>query len=234
MMRVAILKCDEVMVTLQEEFGSYPEMIQHMFTTIDGQFEFDCFDCQRGHYPKNFHDYDFYITTGSKSSVYDNKPWIEELIVFTQKLDRHKKKLIGICFGHQIIAMAFHQMVEKSDKGWGIGISVNQMMMVPDWMSEKRQELNILVSHQDQVVSLPEDAIVIAKSSFCPFFMVQWNDYFLSIQGHPEFLTAYSRALINERRAVIPHDRVESALESLTIEPDNGLFCQWVIDFVGS
>jgi GMP synthase (glutamine-hydrolysing) len=79
---------------------------------------------------------------------------------------------------------------------------------------------------------LPEGAVVIAESDFCPFFMVQWNDHFLSVQGHPEWNRAYSRSLMNERRAIIPPERIETGLESLSIKPDNELLARWIIDFV--
>jgi GMP synthase (glutamine-hydrolysing) len=231
-MRVAILQSDEVLEKLQPQFGIYCDMIRHMFETADIAMEFSTFDCRHSHYPDDINSYDFYITTGSKASVYENEPWIHNLIAFVRLLDSHKKKLIGICFGHQIISMAYHHQVIKSEKGWGIGVAVNRIVASPDWMSEKRHEFNLIVSHQDQVITLPEGAVVIAESDFCPFFMVQWNDHFLSVQGHPEWNRAYSRTLINDRRAIIPPERIETGLESLSIKPDNELLARWIIDFV--
>lgn len=232
-MKVAILECDDVLEKFQPKFGHYRDMIRHMFGHLDTPFEFEVFDCRLGHYPENIDGYGFFITTGSKTSVYENKPWIQQLIKFVQHLDKHKKKLIGICFGHQAIAMAFDGMVEKSEKGWGVGVSVNRIVTIPDWMREKRKELNIIVSHQDQITSLPEEALVIAESDFCPFFMVQWNNHFLSIQGHPEWNSAYSRTLINNRRGLIPAERIAEGFASLDITPDNRLFTRWIMDFVG-
>jgi GMP synthase-like glutamine amidotransferase len=231
-MKVAILQCDEVMPKLQPLFGQYKDMIRTMFEAFVGPFEFDCFDCQKERYPVNLHSYDFYITTGSKASVYEDKPWIKKLIKFVQLLSREKKKLIGICFGHQIIAVALNGEVEKSDKGWGVGVGLNSIAASPGWMSEKSGFVNILSSHQDQITILPEKALIIAGGDFCPYFIIQWNDYFLSIQGHPEWSREYSRALINERRAIITPGRIEPALASLTTRPDNQLFVRWIIDFV--
>ena len=231
-MKVAILQCDDVLEKFQPQFGHYQEMIRQMFQLVDGPFEFADFDCQKGHFPDDLNGYDFYITTGSKASVYENKSWIQQLIRFVEQLDKHKKKLIGICFGHQIIAMACQGMVEKSNRGWGIGVAVNRLFTTPDWMSGIKPELNIIVSHQDQITTLPEDALVIAGSHFCPFFMVQWSGHFLSIQGHPEWDRAYSRTLINDRRAIIDPERIEAGLDSLDLEPDNRLFVRWIMDFL--
>ncbi len=208
-------------------------MIQNMFTVIGDSFEFESFNCQGGFYPEDIDEYDLYITTGSKAGVYENKAWIQKLIKFIQRLDAKKKKLIGICFGHQIMATACHGIVEKSEKGWGLGVAANRVVTTPDWMSEKKNELNLLVSHQDQIITLPEDAQVIAESDFCPFFIVQWSDHFLSTQGHPEWSRAYSEALMEERRGHVPPETIESAVSTLHIEPDNDLFMRWVMYFVG-
>lgn len=231
-MKVAILQCDQVLDKFQPKFGDYIDMIRQMFDATEGRLEFDQFDCQQGIYPRNIETYDFYITTGSKASAYEDLPWIHQLINFVQKLDQQKKKLIGICYGHQIIALAKNHKVLKSDKGWGIGVAQNRIIATPDWMSKTKPELNIIASHQDQIISLPGEAVVIAESDFCPYFMVQWNNHFLSIQGHPEWNTDYSRTLMNERRAIIPAERIEAGLGSLTIQPDNALFAHWIMDFV--
>ena len=231
--RVAILQCDEVMEKLQSRFGCYPDMIRNMFKGAgNGSFNFTVFDCRKEQYPEDIDSFDLYTTTGSKASAYDNKAWISRLIEFIRILDRAGKKLVGICFGHQLIAMACGGLVEKSAKGWSVGIATNHIINHPAWMADKRAEINILTSHQDQVTRLSEDALIIAGSNFCPYFVVQWNDHFLSIQGHPEWQREYSRALMNERRAIIAAETIEQGLASLATKPDKALFVDWILDFI--
>jgi len=233
-MKVAILECDNVLGKFEEEFGQYSSMIINMFTAIDSNIEFDIFACHHGEYPSDLDAYDFYVTTGSKAGAYEDEPWIRQLIAFVRELNEAGKKLIGICFGHQAMAVALYGRVERSSKGWGVGIANNRIVAAPKWMRDKREELNIIVSHRDQVVELPPNAQVIAESDFCPNFVVQWNDHFLSIQGHPEWNKGYSRALINERSDIIPKECVEAGLNSLINQPDNPLFTRWILDFVKS
>lgn len=231
-MKVGILQCDEVLDKLQPQFGRYIDMIQHMFSGVDAELHFDVFDCRAKHFPDNHSSYDFFITTGSRHSAYDPEPWIPETIDFIKQLNEQRIKLIGICFGHQLIAKAFGYPVENSGKGWGIGVATNRVISSPTWMEEKPDQINIIVSHQDQVAALPENAMVIAESDFCPYFIVQWNDHFLSIQGHPEWTREYSRALMKERRSIIPEERLNRGLSSLKHEPDNHLFVGWIMDFL--
>lgn len=231
-MKAAILQCDNVLTKFQPRFEDYPEMVAKMFSEIDLPLSFDTFDCQQGQFPTDINEYDFYITTGSKASVYDDLDWVKRTIEFIRLLDKEKKKLIGICFGHQLMAMACNGEVNKSDKGWAIGIAQNRVISHPAWMNETPDSINILVSHQDQISKLPENTQVIAESDFCPYFIVQWGDHFLSIQGHPEWVTDYSRTLINDRRAIIPADLVTTGLKSLEINPDSALFIHWIIEFV--
>lgn len=231
-MRAAIIQCDAVVPELAQTFGDYPEMIVRMFRETRIDVQFDVFDARTGRYPENLDGYDFFITTGSKAAAYDTDDWIRQLIEFIRKLDSQERRLIGICFGHQLIALARNGSVERSPKGWGVGVASNRLTTTPDWMEESTQTLNIIASHQDQVSTLPADARVIAASDFCPYFVVQWNDHFLSIQGHPEWHTDYSRALMNLRRDKIGDARVEAGLSSLATETDNRLFTRWILEFV--
>lgn len=233
-MKAAILQCDQVLEKFQSEYGSYSGMVKNLFDAVDETLEFDNYDCQALEYPTDIDAYDFYITTGSKTSVYDDLDWIEPLIEFVKVLDAKQKKLIGICFGHQIIALALGASVSKSDKGWGLGIAQNKVRQFPNWMSKSKDILNIIVSHQDQVENKPQHAQIIANTDFCPNFMLQWNAYFLSIQGHPEWSNDYSRALMTDRQGIIPARCIKKGLESLEIKSDSGLFTQWIVDFAKS
>ncbi len=230
-MKIAILQCDNVLEKFQPIAGNYPGMIERMFDGVNQPLSFDTYDCQQGQFPKDIHAYDCYITTGSKASVYDGLPWVDELISFVQVLDKHQKKLIGICFGHQVIAIACGGKVSKSAKGWGIGLATNRVLTSPDWMAQPTSELKILVSHQDQIDELPENTVVIAESDFCPYFVVQKGNHFLSVQGHPEWNPQYSRTLLDDRTHLYSPEQLKVAQQSLATEPDNALFVNWIMAF---
>lgn len=230
-MKVAILQCDNVVERFQEDFGNYPQMITDLLNSVENNLEIGTFDVQKGEYPQNINDWELFITTGSKASVNDNEDWIIDLIEFTKLLGVTKKKLVGICFGHQIIALARGGSVAESDKGWGIGIASNNILIQTDWMDNEQHELKLIVSHKEQINQLPQGAVVIAQSDFCPYFMVQWDDHFLSVQGHPEWNKLYSKTLMNDRRSIIPVKRIEQGLTSLEKNINNQQFARWIINF---
>ena len=121
--------------------------------------------------------------------------------------------------------------MEKSNKGWGVGLAQNRIISESGWMKTALTDFNVIVSHQDQVTVLSEGATIIATSDFCPNFMVQWSPWLFSIQGHPEWSKAYSIALVNDRRDRIPVDRVTRAMASYDLPLDADQVVKWILQF---
>ncbi|HFE39303.1 MAG TPA: GMP synthase [Gammaproteobacteria bacterium] len=230
-MKLGILQCDSVLEKFQPQFGNYPEMFIQLFHTIDPTIRFAIYNVTRGEYPRTPHTCDAYVTTGSKASVYDDLPWLTEFKHFLRLLYAEKIKLLGVCFGHQLIAEVFGGKTENSPKGWGVGVSVSQIVAPKTWMQAPLDRLQIIVSHQDQVTRLPENAQLLASNDFCPYAMYQLGETIISLQGHPEFSKAYAEALINFRELKIGRETCQAGLRSLELDTHEHLFTQWVINF---
>ncbi len=114
-MKLAILETGAPPGDLAERFGDYPAMFRDL---LGNGFETDSFDVAAGEYPAKVDDYDAYLITGSPAGVYDKLPWIAPLTTFLKRA-KGRAKLVGICFGHQIMAEAFGGHVEKSVQGLG-------------------------------------------------------------------------------------------------------------------
>lgn len=230
-MRIGILQCDDVMEELQPEFGNYPAMFEHLFGEMAPDWQFVIYRAVDGELPDSVDACDGYITTGSRYGVNDGDQWIEQLERFVATLVREGKKYVGICFGHQLLAKVLQGRVELSERGWGVGMSFNQVEVKKPWMEPFQSSLDLVVSHQDQVTELPEGAEVLASSRFCPYYMLQYNQHLMSVQGHPEFSKAYSSALISRRADRIPAARVREGQASLSASVDDRLMMQWIINF---
>jgi GMP synthase-like glutamine amidotransferase len=120
-MKIGILKTDAVRPEWVPTFGEYPDMFERVLKLVDPDLEFEVWDIEEGEFPTTLDGIDGFIITGSKSSVYDDKPWIRSLEALVRELYEARKKVIGICFGHQLIAQALGGLVDKSPKGWGVG-----------------------------------------------------------------------------------------------------------------
>ena len=132
-MHIGILKTDAVRPEWVRAFGEYPDMFERLVRGADSSARFTTWDVEAGIHPSEgeIDSVDGFIITGSKSSVYDDKSWIRDLEGLIQTLHAKRKKMVGICFGHQIIAKALGGLVSKSEKGWGVGINVYDLTDLP-------------------------------------------------------------------------------------------------------
>jgi GMP synthase-like glutamine amidotransferase len=231
-MKLGILKTDAVRPEWVAEYGEYPDMFIALLKQVDPDLEFVVYDVERGHYPNDIDDVDAYLITGSKSGVYEDKPWIATLMGFVRKLHARRKKLIGVCFGHQLVAAALGGKVAKSPKGWGVGLHTHHFKDLPSWHDQNGSDLDILVSHQDQVLQVPDDMKVLAGSTFCENAVCQVGDHILTFQGHPEFVPGYANAIMALRRDIIGEDVYDRGVSSLVRSHEGQRVAQWMINFL--
>ena len=230
--KLGILKTDDVRPEWVDEFGEYPDMFASLLRGVNPSLEIRVYEVQLGEYPQDIDEVDGYLMTGSKSSVYEDKPWIHQLADFVRQLDQANKKLVGICFGHQMIAHALGGKTAKSDKGWGVARHTANLTDKAGAYAKAGTPFSILVSHQDQVMQPATGAQVLASSEFCPVAMCQLGNHMLSFQGHPEFMPAYSQELLDLRRDIYGEDLYQQGVESLSQPLDRAKVAGWIMDFL--
>jgi GMP synthase-like glutamine amidotransferase len=238
-MKIGVLQADTVSEEFQADHGNYPTMFENMLKSAGKQvlgsaIEVAHYNIMQSQFPKKLNECDAYIITGSKKSVYDDEPWIHKFRGFLVELNDAKKIVIGICFGHQLIADALGGKTELAKGGWGVGVHQSTITNKKKFMNPPLDYFSVIVSHQDQVAELPSDAERLAASEFCPNAMFQIGKHILTFQGHPEFTKGYSRALLESRKDIIGDLIYELGCASLKIELHSEILAQWIIRFINN
>ena len=231
-MKIGVLAAGAPPSAMVPTFGDYPSMFRALLA--DGAHDWRDYDVQRGVWPDAVEDHQAYIVTGSACGVYDPEPWIADLKRFL--VEAHGRAvLVGVCFGHQVMAEAFGGRVIKSPKGWGIGLHQHQVRRAAPWM-DVVPAYALAASHQDQVVEAPPGAEVLAGSDFCPYGMLAYSGgSAMSLQLHPEFAPAYAQALIAGRRGIrFPEEEADQAIASLASPNDHRRVAAWIEAFLAS
>ncbi|MEQ8676346.1 MAG: hypothetical protein RIC84_24230 [Aggregatilineales bacterium] len=232
-MRIGLLQCDHVNAEFQPLVGDYPDLFANLLTPAMPDIELVVYDVTQGQFPANVRECEGYISTGSRQSVYDDVAWIHDLSAFVRDLYANQQKFVGICFGHQMIAHALGGEVKKTGRGWGIGVKSVEINQPQAWMQPAMPAYNLLLSHQDQVETLPPDARVIGSNAHCPNSMIVVGEHFLGIQAHPEFTPQYAEALMCSRIERIGRETVDQALATLSTPIDSPAIAQWITAFLG-
>ncbi|MCH1919996.1 amidotransferase [Shewanella sp. A3A] len=213
-MKLAILQTDVLHPEFIEQYQSYGVMFQRMFAEANIALESEIFSVIDGVYPTDPNAFDAMLITGSKADAFSAEPWIVTLTSYIQQRFNAGQKLLGICFGHQLLAHSLGGRVQRADGGWGVGIMHYQWQATPSWLHNRSSDVSLLCSHRDQVVELPPHATLLASNAFCPNAAFYIDQRVLGFQAHPEFSKDYAEALLRKRWQDIGEDKAATALAS--------------------
>lgn len=223
-LKIAILEMGVLSEELANRHGNFFELIRNWLTpACEEEVTFEQFTICLGDALPKPTDFDAYVISGSKHSVYEDLPWINESKRFLQTLKQLDIPMFGICFGHQLMAEAFGGKVEKSNKGWGVGIDEYQL---------SNHQQHVLVIHQDQVITAPTDSQVVGQSAHCELGMLDYDFAAKSVQFHPEFTPELVSDLLNQYRNTLGEELTKKALNKVSQANLNNLqFAQQIMHF---
>lgn len=233
-MKIGILEAGLLRERMVPRFDPYPVMFEDFLGLAHRGFEYASVSVVRGEVAASIHDCDGWLITGSRHGVYDELDWMAPLQEFIGRLAAAEVPLIGVCFGHQIIAQALGGEVVKSDRGWGVGVHSYRVEQQHSWMPTHPAQCGLYAFHQDQVVRMPETAEIFLSSEFCPYAGLSYGRSIISVQAHPEFGEAYETALLEEYGGnVVPAALADQALAEMRAgaSADTELLANWFADF---
>ncbi len=232
-MKVALLQAHHIPEHRQvHSGGNYPHVFANMFARTETIIDLDWYDVTKGDYPLDPNIYDAFLISGSSASAFDDDPWIAPLKKYIQKIFNDKHKIIGVCFGHQIIAEALGGKVIRAEKGWGIGVKTIEVIARQKWMIPYQHHCSLLFYHQDHVILEPDNAIILARNEFCEIQMYCIGSQVLGIQAHPEMLSGHNHSIIMDARGDLDDYIIRGAVESLRIRDQGILVGHWITNFI--
>jgi len=231
-MKLCILENDFLDPKVEPTYIGYGAMFERLLRQAGAEGTFDIFNTVKGDYPASFEPYDAVLLTGSKADAFSQEPWVLALKEKVQTLLKTKKKLIGVCFGHQLIALCLGAKVGRAPQGWGAG-RMQYQWLAPDLpQAHGREEVAMLASHQDQVFDLPSGAKLLATSDFCPVAAFAVDDHVFCVQPHPELVEDYSAFLLDKRRAVFGEEKYQAFTQSLDKGHDGLAVARMMVAFI--
>lgn len=233
MARITIIETGLVPQKHRERHGSFPDMFERMLRAEDPAVNVDIISIPNGDALPDPRKLEAVLITGAAAGVYDGLDWIAPLEDFVRAAYANKTPMVGVCFGHQLIAQALGGTVRKSDSGWGIGRHVYQVL--PENGVIDAEAVAIACSHQDQVIEPPSDALTILSSEFTPHAgLLYANGTTLTVQPHPEFDVAFAQVCCDLRDGKAPDDVVATARASLAEPMDNAKLGGAITRFLAS
>ncbi|XP_062178150.1 gamma-glutamyl peptidase 5-like [Alnus glutinosa] len=187
--RFCVLLCAEDSEYVKKMYGGYFGVFVRMLAE-EGE-SWDVYRVASGELPDDDEIalFDGFVITGSCNDAHGNDVWICKLLNLLKKLDDMKKKVLGICFGHQILGRALGGKTGRNMSGWDIGVTTIHLSSSSKLFSSLKipPTLSLIECHRDEVRELPPKAEVIAWSDKTGIEMFRYGDHIMGIQGHPEY-----------------------------------------------
>jgi GMP synthase-like glutamine amidotransferase len=210
-MKIGILQTGHAPDAMRPDTGDYADLFKQLLG--DQGFEFETYDVVDMQFPENVLAADGWLLTGSKHGAYEDHPFIAPLETFIRDAYASGAPMVGICFGHQIIAQALGGKVEKFPGGWAVG------RQTYDWQGDT---VALNAWHQDQVTQRPTGADIVATNDFCENAALVYGDRVFTVQAHPEFENAFTNRLGDERgEGVVPAPLLTAARAAANMPIDN-------------
>lgn len=230
-MRLGILKADAVLPHLATRFGEYPDMFQRVLSAADPTLAYRVYDVEHGSPPESLDDCDGWLITGSRRSVYEHEPWIVRLGELTRQLVAQRRKLVAVCFGHQMVAHVLGGTTARARHGWTVGVQQHHLDAPFPW-DPGVETVRLIHTHQDQVLELPACAARVGGNPLVPNGLYRIGDHVMAFQGHPEFQPGYARELYDGRRALLGEETYGNAVESLALPDDSAAMARSIVAFL--
>jgi GMP synthase-like glutamine amidotransferase len=227
-MRLGLLLVGHVAATSTDIAGDYPELFARL---LGSDIELVRYDLDEDRFPDSGRECDGWLLSPSRCSVYDAHPWIASAEDLLRELLATERPYVGICFGHQLVAQALGAPVRRAADGWQVGVHDYEIVTPREWMRPSRDSVALVASHEDQVLTVPDGAELLARTTGCPIAGLTIGERAWTLQPHPEFVPELADDLLSRRVELIGADKVRAARATLARPLDRSVIADWITAF---
>ncbi|EEB05784.2 amidotransferase [Schizosaccharomyces japonicus yFS275] len=248
MLKIGLLLTDSSAPEFRKKFGDYADMIQQLFheavqsePSLVPELQFTKFRVfQTDDYPPEdeLDSFDAFAITGSPAFAGSDEPWVVKLTEFIRNLIRMKPaiKIVGLCFGHQIVGRALGMDVIPNPEGWETSSTAITLSETgKQFLGINREQVHIVELHHDIVTGpLPENVQLIASTDKCEYQGFYVKDQIITFQGHPEFSVSFMKLMLPYcgQRCQFTESKIRNDLAKLQNPPENGLLRRGLLNFI--
>ena len=230
-MKIGILVTSNDTTDLATRFVHDGIKFINLLQPIRPHWQLECIQVKDDVFPDDYNDYDGYVICGSPASVNDDDLWIQHLLDMIRTLHAKKIPTIGLCFGHQAIAVALGGKVEPPSQGWGLGTAPTHFNVHKPWMSPPHESLTLYSAHHEQVSQLPEGAEIIGGDDFCPIAAFTIGEHIFTSEYHPEMTKEFMAAVTDQLEGHIPQAVIDKARSDIENGEEGEKFGCWMMQF---
>ncbi|KAI1274303.1 putative class I glutamine amidotransferase [Xylaria sp. FL0933] len=243
--RLAILEADTPVPGVKAKYQSYGGVFTHLFkracaspphpAPLESLLTLSAHDIVNDltAYPDP-ESIDAILITGSKYNAFDNDEWIIRLVQFTKRcLEGGRVRVIGICFGHQIIGRALGAELGRNTRGWEVSV-VEHELTEEGKKVLGMEKMSIHQMHRDAVLTFPPGVTQLAHTDVCDNQGMYIPGRMISVQGHPEFTEEMVREILDIRKygGIVTDGIYEDGINRVADKQDGVAVAQAFIRFL--
>jgi GMP synthase (glutamine-hydrolysing) len=200
MKRVVLLKAGSVNPQVKLAHGDYDRWF---LRAMSGSCQLVMIEAALGQALPPALGFDAVIITGSPASVTAPEPWMDRAAEYLVGAAEHRRPVLGVCFGHQLLGRAFGARVARCPNGREIGtvsVRLTEAGRSDPLFAGLPDELFVQATHEDGIQGMPEGATALAENGHTPLQALAFGPRIRSVQFHPELDDAAMATLIDARR----------------------------------
>ncbi|MDO6441018.1 glutamine amidotransferase [Marinobacter sp. 2_MG-2023] len=220
--RVVILKTGSTYPAIKDQFGDFDEWFVR---GLSPGLDITVLNTDAGELPGDPADWDGIVVTGSPAMVSDREPWSEKAAEWLAQAVDKAVPLLGVCYGHQLLAHALGGEVGYHPDGRESGthsVALLESAQDDPLFRGMPGSFDAQLTHKQSVLRLPKDAILLGRNEFEPHQAFRVGKFAWGVQFHPEFSAAIMKAYLGVQAPDLEREGLDSQamIDSVTSSPD--------------